>query len=55
MTVANCSGAYRVNGDQTSGLNTMTVVANGIAAAVRTMTGTWVGSWNVYLFTMTRR
>ena len=53
MTVANCSGVYTVNSDQTSGLNTITVVANGIAAAVRTMTGIWVGSWNVYLFTMT--
>ena len=42
MTVANCSGVYTVNSDQTSGLNTMTVVANGVAAAVRTMTGTIV-------------
>jgi len=59
MTVANCSGVYTVNSDQTSGLNTITVVANGIAAAVRSMTGTWAGSWTAsytkadYPFTMT--
>ena len=57
LSAGNCTGTLTVNGDQTSGVNTITITGNGVAAApppaaVRTMTGTWRGTWSVYSFTM---
>jgi Abnormal spindle-like microcephaly-assoc'd, ASPM-SPD-2-Hydin len=50
-SVVSCSGVITVNGDQTSGTNTLAMSASSVAA-VRSMTGTWTGSWASYTFTM---
>jgi hypothetical protein len=54
-TVANCAGVLTVNGDQTGGTNTIAITGNGVGQAppaVRTMTGTWTGSWGGFVFQM---
>lgn len=48
VAVSNCTGVLTVLGDQTGGVNVLTITGNGISAtapppaAQRTMTGTWV-------------
>src|SRR5262245_58296711 len=39
----NCSGVLTVNGDQTSGTNTLTVSATGVAGYSRNLSGRWRG------------
>ena len=40
----NCTGVLTVNGDQTSGSNTIAVVANSVAGYSRDLTGRWRGT-----------
>jgi len=41
---ANCNGTLTVNGDQTSGTNTLAVTATAVAGFSRDLTGTWRGT-----------
>jgi hypothetical protein len=55
VAVGSCAGTLTVNGDQTGGTNTIAITGNGVGQpppAVRTMTGTWTGTWGPYNFTM---
>ena len=40
----NCTGVLTVNGDQTSGSNTIAIVANAVAGYSRNLTGRWRGT-----------
>jgi ASPM-SPD-2-Hydin domain-containing protein len=40
----NCTGVVTVNGDQTSGTNTIAMVANAVAGFSRDLTGRWRGA-----------
>ncbi|HEX6464148.1 MAG TPA: DUF1573 domain-containing protein [Vicinamibacterales bacterium] len=42
--VQNCSGVVTVNGDQTSGSNTIAVTANIVAGYAKDLTGSWRGT-----------